>query len=271
MPKATGIISQPATSWNAAAAALLVASRSPITVTRSTLVTRAMGIALATKTTRSQIGRRMSRATAVDRAKKVMSMRKPLQASATSISASPRWMTFPSATAGIPMGLQEKGTAHRRQPSERLGEGDSHAVGEGNHENEEQHRGLRPAPGLRAAQQEKDPGDGRKQGDLIDPDEMKVSAKQAQKNAACEDREAPPRGVETPRTQTVPAIPQEDQREDWYEVAVRVLGVVSPALADFLERRPVRPQETAEAEYAGKREERGVCATVESVDHDVSL
>jgi hypothetical protein len=74
----------------------------PVAVIRSTFVSSPTGTALTKTVTRSHRGRRTTKATAVDRAKKVISIPSPLHASATPIFRSLIRITLPSATAGSP-------------------------------------------------------------------------------------------------------------------------------------------------------------------------
>ena len=101
---------------------------------RAILASKATGIELATKTILSSSGRFTTKAAAVDRAMKVISMLRPLHASTTPILASFNWITFPSAKAMKPNVCKRYVLAVVATNCKRRSEGGLNPPGERDHE-----------------------------------------------------------------------------------------------------------------------------------------
>ena len=135
----------------------------------------------------------MTRATAVDRAKKITSMRRPLHASTTPISVSLSRITFPSEIAGTPSVWSRKVLHDVASSLQRTGQGRSeNRWGSGYHEGQKGDRRPRPAAGRASADHQAQAGQGRHQRNTVMPFILVASAEEPQADAHRKQNRPPP-------------------------------------------------------------------------------
>ena len=201
----------------------------PVAVIRRMFVTRAIGTALASTSPLTSQWRSMRNTAAVEKAKKVTSIRSPLHASTTFRVTLPIRMRFPSAMAGWPQHWSRYVRGDRADPLQLGPEQPGRLVGQRDHEQEEHDR--RPVADERRppAGQGREPGQAEDERQPFERQEARRRAGEPQGDGEHEDREPddrPRAGRRRHRGRL--ALDEQVQGEEGDERAVGVFGVRLP-------------------------------------------